>query len=210
MIRLGQRLYEERVKKGFSLEEVSRATKIRSNFLHAIEKGEYGQLPSTAYAKGFVRNYAEFLGLPKKDMLALFRREFDEEQVFKVLPEGMARKEEFPLRGIRLQQAIIVSIVSLFLIVTYLFFQYRFAFINPPLDVTSPKEGAVFSKPEIPVVGKTDSNATVSVNGQGVTVDTKGNFEKTIDVFSGKTTITISAVNRFGKETVLQRHIEVR
>ncbi len=210
MIRLGQRLYEERIKKGLSLEDVSKATKIRSNFLQAIEKGQYNKLPSTAYAKGFVRNYAEFLELPKKDMLALFRREFNEEQIFKVLPEGMAKREEFLLKGMRLQQAIILSIVSIFFIVIYLFFQYRFAFISPPLEVISPKEGAVFSKQEVLVKGKTDSSATVYINGEGVTVDSKGNFVKTVDVFSGKTTITISATNRFGKETILKRHVEVK
>lgn len=209
MIHLGQRLSEERKKRGLSLEEVSKATKIRTNFLQAIEKGEYNKLPSSAYAQGFVHNYAEFLGLPKKETLALFRREFDEEKIFKVLPEGLTRQEEFPLRAIRMQQAIVISLISLLFIAAYLFFQYRSAFINPSLEVTAPKEGAVVSNTAVRVSGKTDANTTVLVNDQGATVDGNGNFSKIVDVFSGKTTITISAANRFGKETVLQRHINV-
>lgn len=210
MIRAGQRLYEERIKKGLTLEEVSKATKIRANFLLAIEKGEYNKLPSSAYVQGFVRNYAEFLGLPKKDILALFRREFDEEKIFKVLPEGLTRSKEFPLRTLRIQQAVIVTTSILLLLLGYLFFQYRYAIINPPLEITAPKEGAVFSDFQIRLSGKTDPNATVSINGQGVTVDNNGNFVKTLDVFSGKSTISITATNRFGKETKKERHIEVK
>jgi len=64
MVNVGEKLYEERVKKGHTLEEVSKATKIRASFLLAIEKGEYKKLPSGTYVHGFVRNYARFLGLP--------------------------------------------------------------------------------------------------------------------------------------------------
>ncbi len=49
MITAGQKLYEERIRRGLTLEEIARATKIRSSFLSAIEKGEYKKLPSSAY-----------------------------------------------------------------------------------------------------------------------------------------------------------------
>ena len=80
MIYVGEKLYEERVKKGYSLDEVSKATKIRSSFLLAIEKGEYKKLPSSTYVHGFVRNYARFLGLPEHEILALFKRQYDEDK----------------------------------------------------------------------------------------------------------------------------------
>ena len=52
MIRVGQLLRDERVRKRLTIEEVAKATKIRTNFLSAIEKGEYKKLPSSAYAQG--------------------------------------------------------------------------------------------------------------------------------------------------------------
>ena len=80
MIRAGEKLREERLKKHLTLEEVSRATKIKESFLLAIEKGEYKKLPPATYAQGFVRNYAGFLGMPEQEILAIFRREYDEEE----------------------------------------------------------------------------------------------------------------------------------
>ena len=87
MTRVGEKLYEERIKKGYTLEEVSKATKIKVHFLQAIEKGDYKKLPSGTYAQGFVKNYAGFLKLPEHEMLALFKREYDEEKL-KVIHEG--------------------------------------------------------------------------------------------------------------------------
>src|SRR3989344_7397696 len=102
MIHAGERLLEERIKKGLSLDEVAKATKIRPTFLSYIEKGEYKKLPSGTYAHGFVRNYAKFLDLPENELLALFKREYDEEKFIKVLPEGLAKKEDFALSKIKL------------------------------------------------------------------------------------------------------------
>lgn len=210
MIRAGQKLQDERVRKGLTLQDAQKATKIKAAFLSAIEKGEYKKLPSSAYVSGFVRNYAEFLGLPKSEILALFRREFDEEKVFKVLPEGLARPSEFPINRIRFKPAVFLVLVVFFALLGYIVFQYRFAIINPKLEVIYPKEQAIISSKEVAVSGKTDPNATVYVNNTSVSLDQDGNFKKNIDLFPGKTTITIKVINRFGRETVVERHIEVK
>lgn len=209
MIKVGQKLYEERIKKGLSLEEVAKATKIRVSFLQAIEKGDYKKLPSSAYIQGFVRNYAQYLGLPQKEFLALFRREFNEKEYIRVLPEGFARKEDIPIRQFRMGQKgiLIISISLVFL--AYIAFQYRYAFINPPLSVVSPEEGKIYS-PSIQVTGSTDSNATVFVNETPVTVDKNGKFQKNITVFPGEETIIVKSQSRFGKYTQIERRIVVK
>jgi len=48
------------------LKDVSKSTKIKEVFLEYIENGEYEKLPSSSYARGFVKNYIKFLNLPKK------------------------------------------------------------------------------------------------------------------------------------------------
>ncbi|MDP3987585.1 MAG: helix-turn-helix domain-containing protein [Candidatus Levybacteria bacterium] len=210
MVNVGQKLYEERVKKGLTLEEIEKAIKIKASFLSAIEKGEHKKLPSSAYAYGFVRNYAEFLGLPKNEILALFRREFDEEKVFKVLPEGLAKPSEFPIKRIKVQQAGVIIFFVFLAFLGYIIFQYRSAFINPGIEIFSPKESQVISSRQVGVYGKTDPNATIYVNDNSVSLDQDGVFKKNLDLFPGKTTITIKAVNRFGRETSVQRHIEIK
>jgi len=49
--------------KGFSLNEISEATNIKSHFLSSLENGDYCELPGRAYAVGFLREYAKYVGL---------------------------------------------------------------------------------------------------------------------------------------------------
>ncbi len=209
MVKLGQRLHTLRVQKKLSLEEVSQAIKIKPIFLSAIEKGEYNKLPSPAYAQGFVRNYATYLGLSKAEITALFKREFDEKKAYKVLPDSLVKQEEFPLQRIRFQQSLLIASIALVLFLIYLFFQYSAAFFPPSLSVDSPAPNSTTTK-EIMVSGKADNNATVYVNNQPVTVSSDGKFSKRLTLFPGNTTISIKATNRFGKETVEQRNILVK
>lgn len=210
MLRVGQRLYEERIKRGLSVEDVAKATKIRSQFIIAIEKGDYLRLPSSAYVQGFVKNYISFLGLPSKHLLALLRREFDEREFLTVLPKSFTEKKEIRFSGIRIQQLAFVFIFLIFLAFGYLLFQYRAAFINPSLSIQLPKEHAIIVSQIVSIEGSTDTNSIVTVNGIPVFIDTNGHFRKDLQTFSGKSIINIQAVNNFGRKTVIERHILVR
>ena len=209
MITAGQKLYEERIRRGLTLEEIARATKIRSSFLSAIEKGEYKKLPSSAYIQGFVKNYAEFLGLPQKEIVALFKREFNEREFLSVLPQGFSKDQDVSLTGIRFGQTAFAIIAIFVTLLGYILFQYRYAFINPPLEIDTPKEGEMVSVPFF-VSGKTDPNATVFINEDSIVVDADGNFKKNITLFPGKTIIKITAQNRLGKKTQIDRHVEIK
>ena len=210
MVKAGQKLKNFRIKNKFTLEDVSKATKINSRFLFAIENSEYGKIPSATYALGFVRNYAKFLGLPEEEILALFRREYDEKRMVRVLPAGLTKQEDFPLKRIRLSQTIKIAGIIFALLIFYIIFQYRYAFLDPPLKILVPKDGQIFSSQSIEVMGKTDSNASVFINGDPVSLDESGNFNKNLKLFVGKTNIEIKVINYFGKEVVVNRQVEVK
>lgn len=210
MVKLGDRLQQERKKQGFTIEEIARATKIRTQFLEAIEKGDYKKLPSSAYAQGFVKNYIDYLGLPEKELLALFRREFKEEDHLGVLPESFTKPKEISLHGVRIKRAGIIGVGLLLVLIIYIFFQYKSAFFSPSLSVLQPAEKAVVNTQELTVQGKTEQNVTLTVNNIPVFVDTDGNYQKAITVFPGSVTITIKATNSFGKTSIIERHITVK
>ncbi|MCL4387356.1 helix-turn-helix domain-containing protein [Patescibacteria group bacterium] len=210
MIKAGQRLQAERERKKLTLEEVSHHTKIRMSFLSAIEKGEYNKLPSVAYAQGFIRNYTIFLGLPEREILALFRREFDEEKHIKVLPESMTKDEEYIPSSLRVRQtAIWIGLIFLGLI-TFIVYQYRFAIFNPELYIASPKNNFISYSTRVVVTGKTDPNATVSVNNFSVSLNSNGEFRKVLNLFPGKSILTVKATNKYGKQTIEKRVVEVK
>ena len=210
MLILGEKLKEERLIKNLSLEDVSKSTKIKEVFLECIENGEYEKLPSSSYAHGFVRNYIKFLKLPEKEMMALFRREFDEEKAYSVLPKGLDRTQEFSLSGFKIRQTAVIIFIIFIIFLGYILFAYRYAFLNPPLKIITPKNGSVILTSEIRVLGKTDSNSTVYIDKIAVSVDSSGNFEKTITVFPGKSVINIEVINKFLRKTDKQIEVNVK
>src|SRR5512138_3185436 len=60
---LGQQLKTARQEKKLSLEQASEATRIRWHYLQALEADDYSAIPSAPQARGFLRNYAAFLGI---------------------------------------------------------------------------------------------------------------------------------------------------
>jgi len=66
----GQQLRHVRESRALSLEQASRATHIRLHYLQAIEADELESLPSAVQARGFLRAYANYLGLDADSILA--------------------------------------------------------------------------------------------------------------------------------------------
>jgi cytoskeletal protein RodZ len=210
MIKASEKLLERRKELGLDLDEVEKSTKIKSEYLTLIENGDFGDLPSVSHASGFVKNYAKFLGIAEKEIMPLFRREFNPDSGYRVIPKGFEGREEFPLKRLRLNQTLLlVGIVFVFLI-AYVLFQYRYAFINPPLTVYTPKDRSVVATQELEVSGKTEPETNIIINDDPVTVDQSGNFLKTISVFPGNFILNIEAENKFGKKTSKKIIVEIR
>ena len=72
---VGQDLRAARLRRGDDLATVSKALKIRKDHLEAIEEDRLEQLPGRTYAVGFVRSYADYLGLDTAQCLERFKAE---------------------------------------------------------------------------------------------------------------------------------------
>jgi cytoskeleton protein RodZ len=75
MSELGARLRQARESQGLSLAQASVDTRILQQSLAALEDGAYQRLPGDVVTRGFIRNYAQYLGLAADDMIELYRRE---------------------------------------------------------------------------------------------------------------------------------------
>lgn len=60
---VGYTLRQERERQNLSISDIEQGTSIRALYIEAIENGEYDKLPGKVYTKGFIKNYAKFLGL---------------------------------------------------------------------------------------------------------------------------------------------------
>src|SRR5574340_537663 len=80
MTTVGEILANARARKNLDLAAVEKATKIRAKFLEALEQNRFDKLPPGTFVKGFIKNYATFLGLPVEETLAFYRRQANEEK----------------------------------------------------------------------------------------------------------------------------------
>ncbi len=70
---VGAGLRSVRERLGWKLPEVAEGLRIRLPYLEAIERGDLGALPGPAYQTGFIRTYAQSLGLDPEEILRRFR-----------------------------------------------------------------------------------------------------------------------------------------
>ena len=72
MIDLGSELQQAREEKGVSLSEAESATRIKECYLQALEVNDWAALPTQVQARGFLRNYAVYVGLDEDDVMSKF------------------------------------------------------------------------------------------------------------------------------------------
>src|SRR5689334_22880272 len=137
---LPERLYAARERKGVDLYRAERDTKIRARYLGALERGDYKELPGAVYTKGFLRNYALYLGLDPEEVLLQWRRERgapQEPAPVIAVPRPIAA----PRRGLTFSPSLIVFALLVALVIgfmVWLGFQLL-RFSNPPtIAVTNP------------------------------------------------------------------------
>ncbi|MDQ0286345.1 cytoskeletal protein RodZ [Desulfofundulus luciae] len=78
---IGNMLREARQARGLSLEQVEEETKIRRKYLEALEEEAFDVLPGRVYVRGFLRNYARFLGLNAEALVARFEEMLPLEEI---------------------------------------------------------------------------------------------------------------------------------
>lgn len=112
----GEQLRTAREERGLTLEDAHAATHIRVEYLEALEQNDYAALPDDIVARGFIRNYARYLGLDPKPLV----REYGFEEV--ALPEPMETSDaiDVPLEVSPIPTGAIVATLALLIVVTVL------------------------------------------------------------------------------------------
>lgn len=97
MFEIGNSLREARLRQGLDFPEIEQRTKIRGKYLRALEEEQFDLLPGQTYVKGFLRSYAEYLGLDGQ----LYVDEFNSRYVTgeEEPPIRPTRAESFGRRG---------------------------------------------------------------------------------------------------------------
>lgn len=208
---VGEMLKIRRTEKKLTLEDVEKKIRIRKKFLLALEENDWNKLPSTAYIKGFLRNYSSFLGLAPEETIAVFRRQFAQKEKSGLLPTGVTKPLNAPKVRFTPYTIIVISTIAfLTLFFGYLFLQY-ISIVNPPnLIVDKPLEGEILTSSKVEVLGTTDSDATVAINNQQIASSDNGKFSTTLTLLPGINKIVIESTSKYGKKNTITRTIQIQ
>lgn len=211
-VKVGQRLRHKREWQHQSLLEIARELKITEKSLRAIEEHDLEKLPALVYARGFVKLYAEYVGLDPKQLVADFTAEYQVAKVSreqKITPQQLRSFRRAPFTLTPKLVAVIVGIFVALMALSYLFFEVRGFTRAPALSLDSPADNTRIKGENVSVQGKTDPSAEVKINGEKTFVQNDGSFSEVISVGPGLNKIRVSAKSIGGKERVLEREVLV-
>jgi cytoskeletal protein RodZ len=118
MSSFGETLKRERELRQISLREISEATKISLRYLDALEKDDFRHLPGGVFNKGFVKAYAQFIGIDPEAMAMAYLEEERRQSASAPKPPGMegatsASREPRPVSGLRYWIAALIVVLVL-------------------------------------------------------------------------------------------------
>jgi len=143
MSEIGEYLKSERLKKGYSIEDIQEMTKIRTRYIQAIETGNYDILPGKFYARAFIKNYAEVLDLNTNDIISELERELPLEIEYEI-PQNPRKNNIIKKPNIMFfnfsHKIIIFLFVSIIVFFIYQFIVTNYSKNNENLTTPSPPE----------------------------------------------------------------------
>jgi cytoskeleton protein RodZ len=120
---IGDFFKQVRETKGLTVDEVASKTRIRTDFVKALEEGNFAKLPDQVFARGFVRSYARSLGLDEEDAIhrfiqsaGAFYEKQDERERLKVRQAEEERKRQANRKAVAV--AIGIAILTLVILLS--------------------------------------------------------------------------------------------
>ncbi len=208
---IGELLQEERQRHHLSIEQLAQQTRVKVEYLRALEANQFAELPAATFVKGYIKTYAKIFGFDYQPLLALLRRDFKESAAGKLVPREFIKPV---LKKRQVWTPVTLAVIALgvvfFSLICYVGLQWYSIQKPPRLDVLEPQDDAFVSQ-QITVKGVTVGDAIVSVNEKPISILPNGSFQT--DVYiprDGIYTLTITATDRRGKTNVVQRSVHVR
>lgn len=200
MLRASTILSHARLDKELDLTEVSRKLKIPAKYLQAIEEENKSLFPQEPYCSLIIKDYANFLNLNGEEILRIFRRDFNRE------PTPSVQRRQSP--GFTPNLIFKLSLAILFITFAgYLFLEYL-SYSRPPKLLIDWPETNLIIDGTVRITGRTDSEATVSVNGDPVLVDQDGKFSADINIPQAGLDVTIESRSIAGRTTITTRRLK--
>lgn len=201
MLSVGNILQKERLRKGLTLAQVEKQIKVREKFLSAVESNDWTYFSSYIYIVGIIKNYADFLGLDDKKILAFFRREYEKKDDMRFKKKVSSSYLVSDTK--RIVTASLVAVCFFF----FLYFGYQmFLYVSPPkVTLLQPLKTSFKRQDKVKIIGRTEKEASIMIFGERVYQNKDGIFEYDLPLKKAVNSLTIEVTGANGKKTVLSR-----
>jgi cytoskeletal protein RodZ len=207
---LGEMLKDERISHRIHLSDLSKRTRIRLEYLEALENNQFDKLPAATFVKGYVKIYAQLFGFDSEPLLALLRRDYKESAKGKLVPRDFLTPVLKKRRHLKPVTFVMIGFAVVFLtLLSYISVQWWLLQRPPTLSVIEPEDFAKVG-PKVSVKGQTRPEVLVVVNDQPVALQPDGSFETEVSLMTeGILTIIVQATDDRGKTNTVQRQVQV-
>jgi len=193
---IAQELKITREKKKLNLKDLSRQLNINIKYLEALESGNLEVLPSGIFDKT-KRDTKQTEQEKKlyKNKQDIFSKQIIKGRNFLIFPKILKN---------------IIILVFVFICFFYLGIYFKKIVYPPDLIILKPISNVVTKERSISVIGKTESEAQVTINDNFILLDKEGNFNKKINLKKGINIITITVKRKYGVKKIVRRQILVK
>jgi len=146
---IGNSLREARLRQGLEFPELEQATKVRGKYLRALEQEEFEQLPGPTYVKGFLRSYAEYLGLDGQLYVDEYNSRFlvgEEEAPFRPRRSNAGRTQHRRIES----DVVLFALAGIALVTALVFVAWRFGGSSPNQTIPNPRAATGKHKRAVP------------------------------------------------------------
>jgi cytoskeletal protein RodZ len=208
---VGELLQEERLKHAVAIPELAKLTRIRAEYLEALENNQFEKLPAATFVKAYIQIYASVFDFDHQPLLRLLRRDFKESAKGKLVPQEfltpLIKKKTF-VTPIALTVATLGLVFAC--IMGYIGFQWYQFQLPPVITISEPKEFSVVG-PQTKVAGQTEPDAIVTIDAQPVSLQPDGSFSAEASFLKeGVGTIVIEVRDSRGKSNRVERNVQVQ
>lgn len=206
-LKLNDYLIERRKFLKISFGDLVTKTGIPAKHLKKIEKGEWCDLPSGVYVKGFLKKYAGVVGLDENELALRYENEW--QQICKIdLPKQGNKTlnkinflKQFSFRWV------VLGVIGVF-VLFYIGWQFKVILEKPDLNLNYPiGSDTIVDNPKMEFKGKVSEDSVLTINNEIVLMAEDGSFIKEVELLNGINTFEIKAVSRFGKENKIIRRV---
>ncbi|MDO8536878.1 MAG: helix-turn-helix domain-containing protein [bacterium] len=196
-------IFNERVKeRGLSLKKLSELTGIAIKHLEALSSGNFAKMPSAPYFRGYLIKLGQILEFDA----GLWWERLKTSGLVKDPSTSDAPPENRFIKS-SLYKYLWIAVVA-FAIALYAVLQFSRIFGRPVLTVTNPRENpAYISTSNVELMGKIENGNKLTVNGEFISLNPDGTWQKMILLQSGPNTFEISAKKFLGEEVKIVQQI---